>query len=288
MAGGGLMQLVAYGAQDVYLTGNPQITFFKLVHRSHTNFAMESIAQTLNGTPDFGKDNITVTVSRNGDLISEAYLEATFPDNSVSSANYACWVQDPGNRLIAQVELEIGGQRIDRHYAEWLEIWGQLTTQSSRETGYRRMVGNHYDVDGTYQDTCADVFNSGAVGAGANNPQSQDQYYNMNFNNDYINAGGRLYHTRTIPMSGSGAGHPSFKVYVPLIFFFNRNPGLALPFIALQYHEVKLKFQFATTAQMFISYQANNDGIVNTTTTLATNIGTAATSVTLFKCPIIC
>ena len=70
--GGGLMQLVAYGAQDIYLTGNPQITFFKVVYRRHTNFSMEAIEQTFNGTPDFGK-KVVSTVSRNGDLIHRVY-----------------------------------------------------------------------------------------------------------------------------------------------------------------------------------------------------------------------
>ena len=73
---GGLMQLVAYGAQDVYLTGNPQITFFKVVYRRHTNFSMEAIEQTFNGTADFGK-KVTCTVSRNGDLIHRIYLQVT-------------------------------------------------------------------------------------------------------------------------------------------------------------------------------------------------------------------
>merc|ERR1711990_861905 len=76
--GGGLMQLVAYGAQDVYLTGNPQITFFKVTYRRHTNFAMESIEQTFNGQADFGR-RVTCTISRNGDLAYRTYLQVTLP-----------------------------------------------------------------------------------------------------------------------------------------------------------------------------------------------------------------
>ena len=77
--GGGLMQLVAYGAQDVYLTGNPQITFWKVTYRRHTNFAMESIEQTFNGQADFGR-RVTCTVSRNGDLAYRTYLQVTLPE----------------------------------------------------------------------------------------------------------------------------------------------------------------------------------------------------------------
>ena len=71
---GGLMQLVAYGAQDIYLTGNPQITFFKVVYRRHTNFSMESIKQVFEGDADFGNE-VTVTIARNGDLVHRMYLE---------------------------------------------------------------------------------------------------------------------------------------------------------------------------------------------------------------------
>merc|ERR1712138_372102 len=108
--GGGLMQLVAYGAQDIYLTGNPQITFFKVVYRRHTNFSMESIEQTFNGTADFGK-KVTCTISRNGDLIHRVYLQVTLPSvdgSSVSSAFFR-WVNYVGLFLIKSVEVEIGG-----------------------------------------------------------------------------------------------------------------------------------------------------------------------------------
>ena len=66
--GGGLMQLVAYGAQDIYLTGNPQITFFKVVYRRHTNFSMESIQQTFNGNSVFGGD-VSATISRKKKIV---------------------------------------------------------------------------------------------------------------------------------------------------------------------------------------------------------------------------
>ena len=90
--GGGLMQLVAYGAQDIYLTGNPQITFFKVVYRRHTNFSMESIEQTFNGSADFGK-KVSCTISRNGDLVSRVYLQAQLP----SGCQWKTWV---GHKLI--------------------------------------------------------------------------------------------------------------------------------------------------------------------------------------------
>jgi hypothetical protein len=195
------MQLVAYGAQDVYLTGNPQITFFKVVYRRHTNFSMESIEQTFNGTADFGK-KVTCTISRNGDLIHRVYLQVTLPKVECPSTTSNCfrWVNYVGHALIRNVEVEIGGQRIDKHYGDWLNIWNELTQKPGHQIGYDSMVGN------------------------------------------------------TIALTGSGkAATESTTLYVPLQFWFCRNPGLALPLIALQYHEVKINLEFRNKSDCFVS-----------------------------------
>ena len=102
--GGGLMQLVAYGAQDIYLTGNPQITFFKVVYRRHTNFSMESIEQTWNGTVGLGK-TVSATISRNGDLVHRMYVEVT-KGTSNAIDNNGC--ANFGSALINEVEVERG------------------------------------------------------------------------------------------------------------------------------------------------------------------------------------
>jgi len=181
------MQLVAYGAQDIYLTGNPQITFFKVVYRRHTNFAVESIEQTFNGTADFGK-RVTATISRNGDLIQQMYLEVETPAMGASTV----FTYGFGNALVKQAEIEIGGQLIDRQYGNWMNIWTELTTPEGKRAGYDDMVGNK------------------ATGGS---------------------------------QTGSVSAVAAARFYVPLQFWFNRNPGLALPLIALQYHEVKLNLE---------------------------------------------
>ena len=145
--GGGLMRFVAYGAQDIYLTGNPQITFFKVVYRRHTNFSMEAIEQTFNGTRNFG-GKVTATISRNGDLVSGLYV--TFNpsrvtgtvDNSKTNDLYA----NIGYGLIKEVDIEIGGQRIDRQFGKWMNVWNDLT--------YSNPGGNRggLDIDGTFLD----------------------------------------------------------------------------------------------------------------------------------------
>jgi len=133
--GGGLLQLVAYGAQDVYLTGNPQITFFKAVYRRHTNFAIEAIQQTFNGTPGYGQ-RVTSTISRNGDLIHRVYLTV---DLSNSSGDELC--KFFGHRLVNYVEVEIGGQKIDKQYSHWMYIWNELSLPISKRDGYYKMIG---------------------------------------------------------------------------------------------------------------------------------------------------
>ena len=180
--GGGLMQLVAYGAQDIYLTGNPQITFFKVVYRRHTNFSMESIEQTWNGS-NTTTGRCTATISRNGDLVHRMYLEI-FGDTTAT-------INNPMSTIITDVELEIGGQKIDKQSGLWMEVWAELTEK---------------------------------------NPTG-----------DTADGGTTLFQK----MSGMGgfcgqsAIEPA-RFFVPLQFWFCRNPGLALPLIALQYHEVKV------------------------------------------------
>jgi hypothetical protein len=140
--GGGLMQLVAYGAQDIYLTGNPQITFFKVVYRRYTNFAIEAIEQTFNGQVGYG-NRVTSTISRNGDLIHQCYLEcnalAKWRSNTPSlkssdTGGFKAIAANLGTALIDEISVEIGGQQIDKHYGHWMETWSELTEPNSSGT----------------------------------------------------------------------------------------------------------------------------------------------------------
>ena len=209
------MQLVAYGAQDVYLTGNPQITFWKVTYRRHTNFAMESIEQTFNGQADFGR-RVQCTVSRNGDLAYRTYLQVTLPEinqSDDSSHVYARWLDNPGHQLISMVEVEIGGQRIDRQYGDWMHIWNQLTLTSEQEDGFHKMIGNTTQLTYLTDPDFAKIATA----------CSSDSVPNA--------------------VCAPRQALPETTLYVPLEFWFCRNPGLALPLIALQYHEVKINIE---------------------------------------------
>ncbi len=211
------MQLVAYGAQDVYITGNPQITYWKVVYRRHTNFSMETVEHTLGGNPDFGKKSV-VTIIRNGDLAAKVCLMVTVDSVSwtpkitggVLSPKFA-WVRRLGHALIKSVEIEIGGSEIDKQYGVWMDLWYELTHNVNQEKGYRNMIGDHDDL------------------------------------------------TRLDEPDASGNLKTEHTLYIPLQFWFCRNSGLALPLIALQYHEVRLNFEFEAVNKLVV-WQTDDKG----------------------------
>jgi hypothetical protein len=193
--GGGLMQLVAYGAQDVYLTGNPQITFFKVVYRRHTNFSMECIEQPLDSAKFGGRH--TVQVLRNGDLAGRMYLKTTLPQLDAATTTSKCaWVRRVGHALIDNIECTVGGSQVDKHWGVWYDLWYELTHTEEQSRGYAKMIG---DVS-----ECTTLASS----------------------------------------------VKAYTLYIPLQFWFNRNTGLALPLIALQYHEVRFNIQFEQFANL--------------------------------------
>ena len=203
---GGLMQLVAYGAQDVYLTGNPKVTFFQAVYKRHTNFAMELIQQTVNGTPS-NSGRVSVTIARNGDLVGNMHLalapaltvlgsSVTANLTSNNSAFDSNWIAE---RAIAAVELTIGGQRIDKHFQTWWRLYAEVFLNQDNKTQYNKMT------------------------------------------------------TAVAALRMTGTGTTPYRVYLPLLFFFNRNPGLYLPLIALQYHEVRLDFDLTSYYSSYLS-----------------------------------
>jgi hypothetical protein len=228
--GGGLLQLVAYGAQDVYLTGNPQITFFKVVYRRHTNFAIEAIEQTPTGSNSLGS-RVSFQITRNGDLIHRIYFYGVI--NCASTGGGVALVPNFGQKLLKTIELEIGGQRIDKHYSEWLYIWNELSLPVGKREGYNIMVG----------------------------------------------ANKRNISTKL-------AQSETYELYVPLEFWFCRNVGLALPLIALQYHEVKINIEYESEKLMkdisLTNYTFEVENVSTTITSGSAN-STLLSTITLDK-----
>lgn len=195
---GGLLQIVAYGFQDIYLTNDPQITFFKIVYRRHTNFSIEAFEKTFNDNPAFGKTN-QVKLYRLGDLATKMYLKVVINSVETLPGVPFAWVQRLGHAMIRRVEIEIGGVLIDRQYGTWLDVWYELARYGKHDRGYDKMIGNVSDLT-------------------AYNDQTKQSY----------------------------------TLYIPLQFWFNRNYGLALPLIAIQYHDIYIRVEFEPETRLIV------------------------------------
>lgn len=200
------MQLVAYGVQDVYLTGSASITFWKVIYKRHTNFAIEPIEQSFSGTADFGKSSVTSLIARNGDLMSRTYLKATVSLTKKSGSGNFAFVRRLGHAMIKTVELQIGGARIDQQLGDWMNVWYELSHSVSKERGYAEMIGDTPEL--------------------------------------------------TVPSPDDKKA----TLFIPLQFYWCRNHGLAIPLIALQYHDVRINFAFNPASQLVVQ---DNVGSLN-------------------------
>ena len=209
------MQLVAYGAQDVYLTGNPQITFFKIVYKRHTNFASEAIEQTFSGNKGFNQ-RMSCQITKNGDLVTKLYLKLDISGSSVTNGKWA-WVGMLGYSIIENINIQIGGSIIDRQYGEWLCIWHQLTNDISHKRGIDKMIGNIPDL------------------------------------------------------TTLSSGEKNVTLYVPLQFFCCRYNGLAIPLIALQYHDVRFEVLLKPVDKLIIKQGDSNIASENVDPTITLN-----------------
>jgi hypothetical protein len=261
--GGGLLQLVAIGKQDVFLTGNPSITWFKFVYSRYTNFAIESQQMYFDGSPNFGQ-KISCLVPRNGDLLGTIFLKVTLPQLYLSPSSFTPaatapvpvgYVNSPGHALIKEISIQIGEQEVDKQTGQWMEIWSSLTTDASKQEGFREMIQQkpgypHIDYENNIPDLS---------GNRATLPKSVFSRDNGNLNIDVSDM--------TILFDGTPIINPTTKypkvydepimgpvtVYIPLNFWFNKNPGLYLPLLAMQYHPVRINVTLASIQEMFYS-----------------------------------
>ncbi len=195
---GGLLQLLAYGAEDVYLTANPQITFFKIVYRRHSNFSQEAFELTILDKPNFGKIS-KLRIFRLGDLMTKMYLKVNIAGVALQPGVKFAWIRRLGHALLKSVSVEIGGVVIDKQYGEWLDLWYELARKPGTERGYRHMIGD-IDLLTELNDTTK----------------------------------------------------PQYTLFIPLKFWFNRHVGLALPLIAIQYHEIYMNFEFTARERLVV------------------------------------
>lgn len=203
----GEIQLVAKASQDLYLTNNPKISFFKSVYKRHTNFSMELIKIEPNSgnlnLKEATDTDIEFKMDRNGDLINNIYFIFTLPDIYSNDTIKFQWIHRIGEYIIKEVSLNIGNTKIDNLYGQWLHIWNELTLDEEKKDGYNRMIGNISDLY---------------------NPLEND---------------GSTYPASTSSLQSI----KSRKIIVPIPFYFTYNTALSLPLIALQYEEIKINFK---------------------------------------------
>ena len=225
---GGFLQLVSYGAQDFYLTGNPQISFFKAVYRRYTNFSMDYYR--INPENNIGISETTTTtykfkIDRNGDLISNIFLVFSLPEIFSKDNTKFRWVRNLGSSAVEQVSIFIGGNLIDQHYGDWFYIWHELTLPLSKRSAYNQLIGN---VPEMYNPELSPRFNS---------------YPNKN-------------KTGNIPSIQSRI------IRLPLIFWFNRNPSMAMPLVSLQYYPVEIQVEFKPITDLYTIVDRDPNGTI--------------------------
>tara|TARA_B100000902_G_scaffold400058_1_gene475342 strand:+ start:11944 stop:13839 length:1896 start_codon:yes stop_codon:yes gene_type:complete len=253
--GGGQIQLLRYGAQNIYLNGNPQITYFKSVYKRHTNFAMENIRIDFEGPQGLlytstGVDNtIRCKIPRNADLIDKLYFAFNIPNiysgykkSTIDSVEYNTayefqWIPNIGSQVIKECTLRIGGNKVSELYGQWIEIWHELFLDTGGKNAFDRMTGHAPEVFMPAHDGV----NNGFYPTSSLDPQ-------QNINPDSSNYSFSEFKKNPYLQPPSILGR---QIYVPLPFWFTTNPGLALPLIALQYHDVNIEFKLRPISELY-------------------------------------
>lgn len=258
--GGGLLQLVAVGKQDVFLTGNPQVSWFKFVYRRHTAFAIESQRMYFDGTPNFGQ-KISCLVPRLGDLLGPVFLRVRLPQLYFTPSSFSPqrsgvkvgYVNSPGHALIQEISVQIGEQEIDKQTGQWMEIYSSLTVDASQRAGFEEMVqqkpgypridyfNNRPDLSGNTQTVPKNVFSV------------QNGNLNVDISGINVDMAGtyKIKPTTTYPAVYDEPIMGPQVLYIPLRFWFNKNPGLYMPLLAMQYHPVRINVTLAPLQSMF-------------------------------------
>jgi hypothetical protein len=245
MGAGALIQLVPSADGQVagqmnYILGNPSITYFKEVHNTHTNFAMESIDIAFNNTVtslNSGRNTYTATIGRNADLLQQMYLVYTLPDIYSDDTFRFQWIKNMSYYMIYRCQMRLGSQLVDELYGEWMDIWTELTLPSSKRQGHERMTGNYAEFT---------------------SPTDYKPRVVLRNNKFYY---------KTYPVGAPGSPSiPSRRYFVPLNFWFTRNPATALPLIALQYDTLEFSVEFRSLHDLYQLWDSTTDSYVSKST----------------------
>jgi hypothetical protein len=233
---GGILQLVAVGSQDQYITGSPEMSYFKAVYKRHTNFSMESVRQTFLTKPmlDSTSSTYICKVGRVADLLGEVYLNFRLPDIYSTDKHRFKWVKNIAQYMIYSYSVRIDAQLIDQGYGEWIDIWNELALPAGKKASYDTMTGNTADMTNPTSDKLQTIIE---------NNRLRYTYY-----------------------PEATEGKPSIRgrrIIVPLPFWFTKNPALALPLIALQYQTIEIVLELRNVEDLYQLYDETTDQYVS-------------------------
>ena len=240
-----------------FLDMDPQISFYKIVYRKHSRFAMENIAfNNLSRSTLNYDNNITIKcdVPRNGDLLKSLYFTFELPniysgrkqtDNIYSNYEFK-WIKNIGLNIFNHMTLKFNGQEIDKLYADYLNIWKELTLSDEEKDIFNENIGHIpelYDPkNGPGQNG-----NYPHITNGNTNSDQSDRYIGKNIE---LNGNKFIFNNSNIMDSTTNTyGENIFpsilgrKIKIPLSFYFCNNSGLSIPLIALQYTTISLEFE---------------------------------------------
>ena len=217
MTVGALLQ-IEYGNTDrmAFLTLNPQITHFKSVYRKYTNFATEFITVQPSKDGDLSWDSETTVefiIPRDGDAIHDMYLTFELPDIYSNDTYQFQWIKRIGEYMVKEVSLQLDtNQNLDKQYSEWFHAYSELNYNDGKKNGYYKMIGN-----------VPELYNP------ATSPGNNGVYPSTAYAPSIINR----------------------KIYLPLIFWFNKISSLSFPLIATQKSELKLRFLLRKVSDLY-------------------------------------